>query len=199
MKKSLGEISKMSLTEVEENLRESASFRYIKEKEYARSEREAMEVSSAFTTLLKLAWLDRELTNKEVRYLLRETGDWCKLEDDQRKELIDVHSALVRKNVKFANYINFHIDFLSRSFDDQEKHHFFEALVVISRSDLDVAKLEESFLGKVAKAFKLDQKFISETIMNGKFIASTRMEKAQLEAKPDDEEVHEIPDISFDW
>lgn len=199
MKKSLSEVSELKLEEITSTLNESPAFKYFKEKDIIKSDRGARELSSFFTVLLKMAWIDRDLTKSEIRYLVRESEDWSALEEDTVKKLIDVHSSLVRRNTKFAEMIPYHIAYLGKVLDEPARKELFEILVVISRSDLDVSKIEEDFLEKVGKCLKIESRFFSETVMNAKFITNTRKEKKAVAAKKDDDQPYEVPDIHFDW
>ena len=199
IKKSISEVSKMKMTEINSTLVESPAFKYLKEKEIVSSERGALELSSFFTLLLKIAWINRDLTKAELRYLVRESKDWSSLSEEVVKELIDVHSDLVRRNAKFASFIPFHVAHLGNVLDEQKKHELFEILVIISRGDLEVAKVEENYLDKVGKCLKLDGRFLTETIMNGKFLADVRKEKKAIVAQPDDDQPYEVPEIHFKW
>ena len=199
IKKSLSEVDNLKLDEISEKLHQSPAFLFAKKKGLSGTSRGQLELSSFFTLLLKIAWIDRDLTNAEVRYLRREARNWSSLDLNNVQECIDVYSDLVRRNSKFAEYIPYHIAYLGKTLDEEEKRELFEILVVISRGDLDVAKIEETYLRKVSKCLGLESKFLSETLMNAKFIASTRSEKIAIESQPDDEEVYEVPDLQFTW
>ena len=139
------------------------------------SERATLNLSGVLVVLLKTAWMDRELKNLEMAYLMREVGHWCKLDKPQRKELIDIHSTLVRRNVNFSKLIPLHIEYLENSLNSDEKKRLIETMAIISRSDLSVDKSEQLWIEKVAAAIKVPSIDVAEIMMNAKFIASDRL------------------------
>ena len=76
--------------------------------------------------------------------------------------------------------------YLGKVLDEEVRQELFEILVVISRRDLDVSKIEEGYLEKVGKCLHIDSSLFTEVVMNAKFIANTRKDKKAVEAQRDD-------------
>jgi uncharacterized tellurite resistance protein B-like protein len=162
------------------------------------SERQTGDLSSVLVLLLKTAWIDKELKNIEAAYLMREVGHWCKLEKLQRKQLIDFHSTLVRRNIHFAAFIPVHLEHLSKSFSIDDKKRLIETMAIISRSDLSVEKHEQHWIHKVSGELKVPSKDVNEIIINAKFVAADRLIRSQseiAEAETKADEAYVVPTI----
>lgn len=169
---------------------------------YKASPRQVSDLSSVIVLLVKTAWIDKELKNIEAAYLMREVGHWCKLDKTVRKQLIDFHSILVRRNIHFAAYIPIHIEHLSSSLSLDDKKKLIETMAIISRSDLSVEKHEQHWILKIAGELKVPSKDVNEIIINAKFIAADRLIRAQneiVEAETKSEEPYEVPAIVLNF
>jgi hypothetical protein len=166
------------------------------------SERERLILSGVLIVLVKTAWMDRELKNIEMSYLMREIGTWFESDKTQRKKLIDMHSTLIRRNLNFSKYIPLHLEYLERSINEEEKRSLIEAAAIISRSDLSVSKAEELWIEGVSKALGFSSKGLAEIIMNARFIANKRLAESAFElpiAQDEPECIYKDPVIVIEF
>lgn len=182
MTKALEAIKDLEIDEIKNRVRMSPSHtltkRYLEEKNSSFTEDQVMNLSSVLTGLLQMAWMDRDLTELEVKYIIREAKGWCDLDQEGRKYLVDIHSHLVTKVPKFEDHIANHMAFLRKSLNTKQKEKFFEDLVIISRADLEIEKREVNLLKKVARFLNVDIEKQDEFLVNAKFIVIQRLEEA---------------------
>jgi len=171
-------------------------------KYYKKSERQNMTLASVMTVLMKTAWMDRTLNNLEQRYLIRESKNWCDLEEQTRKKLLDIHSTLVRRNVNFSKFIPAHISYLETQLALDEKIKLIQAAAIICRSDLEIAPSEQMWMEKLGTLLKVPARNISEILMNAKFIADSRRKEAESECQINELPAHDdykLPEIKLDF
>lgn len=182
LSKALEEVDYQDFDEIKNKVRHSPSYKetanFLKKKDSSISEENAMDLSSVLTGLLTMAWMDSELTKLEVKYMVRELKGWCKLEREERQHLIDIHSHLVHEKAGFEEHTAWHLAWLKRNLDNRKCEKFFEDLVIISRSDLDIERREVNLLKKIAKFLDIDHEKQDEFIVNAKFIVIQRLEEA---------------------
>lgn len=198
----LEKIKNLGLSEIKEELMSSPALKFTIKEVGISNERSALIASSVFTALMKVAWLDRELTELEAQYLLRESSAWCDFEEENRKFMLDAHSTLVRRNIKFKKYIPYHLAYLGIVLDEMDRVLLLETLVVISRSDLEVSKIEEKFLSELGEYLRVPSAKTTELIMNAKFLVQQRLDSVRdlkIVEKEKEQSTYELPDISFDW
>ncbi len=198
----LEKIKKLGLSEISDELKSSPALAFTTNEVGISNERKALIASSVFTALMKVAWLDRELTELEAQYLLRESASWCDLNEEDRTFMLNAHSTLVRRNIKFKKFIPYHLAYLGIALDEMDRILLLETLVVISRSDLEVSKIEEKFLSDLGVYLKVPSAKTVELIMNAKFLVQQRLDSVRdlkIVEKEKEDSAYELPEISLDW
>jgi len=150
-----------------------------------------------FTTLIKVAWIDRDLSKLEYAYIVRKVGKLLK-EDDEKllKEQFHLVSAMVRKNVKSREYIPWHIAFLAKKLGDN-KLNFMDILVGLISADDKMDKREENFIDEFAKLVEIDGRKLQELKVNCRF----RLMEFKKEENISDEEAstkQPLPEIKLE-
>jgi uncharacterized tellurite resistance protein B-like protein len=157
---------------------------------------EASKVAGSLLSLLVIAWLDREITKGELKYLLREFKHWVSVEESMREKLLNALSLFV-KTKEYNETIIVHLNSLSFLLDAKEKKFLIETLIIVSRSDLKVAKVEERFIYDIGRFLKVGSAEIKETLVNAHFIVMQRLGKDE-ETVSGDDELHIVPSNSWE-
>jgi len=197
---SLKKVASMGRQEIVTNLQNSPSFREIAKLERGASPEGNLVISSVFTCLLKMAWIDRELSNHEVKYLMREFKDWCKFDDATRKRLIDFHSTLVRRNPKFNTFVPYHFALLNHLLDSDRKIKLLENLIIICRSDLEFKRTEENLVENLATFYEIPSATYKEMLLNAKFIILQRLNAVREDESQEElDKPYDLPEIKIDF
>jgi len=122
-----------------------------------------------FTTLIKVAWIDRDLSKLEYAYIIKKIGRLLR-EDDQNllKQQFNLVSTMVRKNVKSREFIPWHVAFLAKKLGDNTSK-FMDILVGLISADDKMDKREEAFLDDFAELVGVDGKELQELKVNCRF------------------------------
>ncbi|TNF29086.1 MAG: TerB family tellurite resistance protein [Deltaproteobacteria bacterium] len=150
-----------------------------------------------FTTLIKVAWIDRSLSKLEYAYILKKVGQLLR-EDDEilLKQQFDLVSAMVRKNINSRDYIPWHIAFLAKKLGDNTPK-FMDILVGLISADDKMDKREEKFLEDFAHLVGVSGKELQEYKVNCRFrLIEFQKEEKIPEAAADESQPH--PEIKLE-
>ena len=199
LKSDLKKLEKLSRQDLISEIKSSPSFIQTQKLLPNLKEDELVIVSSIFSSFLKVGWLDKELKNIEVKYILRETGDITSIGEESRSQLIDLHSTLIHRNIKFQKYLPYHFAILAHCLSEDIKKILFEAFVVITRGDLEMHETEESFLKSIGLCFKLSDREVTESLLGAKVLIEQRLNKIRINSEEEENIYQPSQEIHFDW
>jgi uncharacterized tellurite resistance protein B-like protein len=193
----LSALDQKEIEEIESELLNSPAFKETSK--VITDDKSSLLISSVCSGLLYMAWLDRDLTKLEVKYLIRELKEFGEIDKEKRKELIILHSHLIKNETSFKEYIPLHFAYLKSILTSEQRLQLYQDFIIISRSDLDISRKETDLIKSLGTYLKISKATQDDLLVNAKFVVIQRLsEAAEDEPMVVLETPYSIPTIKLD-
>ena len=154
--------------------------------------------SHIFVTLVKFAYVDREITQLERKFIIRKVGRL--IGDDNKEELgeqFDLVASMVRRNIKSKPFIPIHMAYLIKKIE-KHRNKFSEILAGVIAADGKFEKTEEVLLDDFVGYLNLDNRTLEEIKVNCRF-SLERFRKEENISEDESKKDYDLPEIKLEF